>query len=716
TTRSVTTTLESVRDGLDGIGALDYLKEEYPVGFANFSPVGTDADGDGTFDELPDDPRDHGLTMKPNFIPHVLGPLPQIGGGLAQLDFKSVDYMVFGEINSVDLRGDDGAIWVEGASVDHKPSKVPFLIIIPKETDQYKAPFPVLLYNHGARVSRMEPILIAEKLAQVGFAVLAIDAAGHGPFGGDIEALLERESGNLGIPESFLAPLLGTIAAPLLQDYEFAGKSVAEILQDLKGSGLWRALFVDGRSKDLDGDGVLLSGDGYFVPNPFQLASNAAQTVVDNMVALRLLKSLTQSAVPAAIAVPRDVDAKQVLPSMFAGDFNGDGTLDLGGADNDYYVMGTSLGGFHSSLILAVEPSIKTGVNIVGGGGFVDVMVRTNLTEAVDAVLAEPMGPAIVACPVEQPEPEEGDPPLGAPEVSLSWNNWSLKCRDAATIGVAEKNSALGRLPATAGATIRLTNPRLFGKTHHVLDSESRKEVIAGDLGEFSVTCAADEGDELLLEVLSPEGEVLESRTIAARRGGLGRDRNSPRFRRLVHLAQTALDLGDPLAYARHLILDPLEGSEPKNVLHLAATGDRTVPFATMVAWQRAAGLLGTEEEAMAFTRKLAEAHALDGTAVADIEAPLDTPLLDSPPEVTGLGPLPAIETTAGKSAARYATTKKHEYIGLAIDGAAFDWTTYHQNQLVVYLQSNGQQVFDGLCLETTTCTEFPWHTPIATE
>ena len=111
---------------------------------------------------------------------------------------------------------------------------------------------------------------------------------------------------------------------------------------------------------------------------------------------------------------------------LLAGDFNADGVLDIGGAENAYYALGTSLGGIHTSVFAAIEPTLRAVAPIVSGGGMTDIMIRTDLSEAVDAVLAEPLGPAVVGCPLQE------DTNIPAEEVVLSWNNWSITTKTPA--------------------------------------------------------------------------------------------------------------------------------------------------------------------------------------------------------------------------------------------------------------------------------------------
>lgn len=697
TTQSITDGIVALREGMDGEGPFAWLREAYPGRLLSVADLGIDTDGDGTFADkgLPDVERDHRYMLKPNFMRMLL---KEVGGalgyGLDQLDFPNTDYLVWGTLESPDFRSPiDNAIWVEPAlgTVDHKAGEVTFMISVPKATPEHQPPFPVVIYSHGARTSRLELMLITDSFAKRGYAMMGIDAVGHGPFGGDLMALIEREGGG-DFPPELIALALGYAAAPLLgDDYSAGGKSLDEVLDDLAGNGLWSAMFEDGRAEDLDGDGVLISGDGYFVPNPFELSSNARQTILDTLMVYRLLNRLTQDAIPGpGLDDPRNADAAELMPYLLAGDFNADGVLDLGGAGNRYAAAGTSLGGIHTSMILAVEPGLVTGVPIVSGGGMVDILIRTTLTDAVDAIFAELSGPAVVACPRL---PEEGST---AEEVSLTWNNWSLKCRDEVSIQTAE----IVRVPAVPGGTAVLYNARIHDEGGPIYLEDALHQNPIADDGGFHVTVAASEGDVLQLTLRDPEGVDVFEKDLLAPRGGLGRQRNTPRMRRTLQIAQWGMDRGDPLAYARHLLIDPLPGSAPCNVLHLADVGDRTVPFSTMVAWDRAVGLHGLDrQDAMGVTNEMvSHGSLLVKKPYWDIDDLLE--------EGDGIGPLPLIETSSGVSAVRYPYTDDHEYIAVVDPDAPIDWATYSRNQLLHFIDTDGKEIRDDLCMEDGSC---PW-------
>ena len=686
TTRSITTVPEAIRDGLDGVGTLGWLQEEYPGKWLSFKDLEVD---DTPADEAK---RDHPWILDGDYLPTALATIGSLaGGGLDTIRFDHVDYAVFGQYESVDLRGEDGTIHInlEDGTSAHQPSTVGFLLTVPKESDEFKAPFPVMLYNHGSRTSRLEQILMANDFSRAGIAVMSIDAVGHGPFGGDLRALVEREAAN--VPDDLAGIIAGAIAQSFLGgNYEYEGKDLDSILDDLDSNGLWQALFVEGRSEDKDLDGVLLSGDSYYVPNPFQMASNGLQTVVDNLVLLRMLTRLSPDTLPGdGINNPAEASYEEILKYMKAGDFNADGVVDVGGEDAQYYAMGTSMGAFHATILLPLEPKILTGVSNVGGGGLVEIMLRSSLAEVIDSIMVEPLGPVIVGCPV--PKEDESAPT----EVALSWNNWAIKCRDIFTIEFAEGVSNLPRIPVTPGGSLTLVNPKLLDTLEH-----HSRTVVIGEDGGFSVAVGADEGDTLQFTLRNSDGKTLQEEELIALQSGSGHERNTPRFRRLVTIAQSALDTMDPLAWARHIIEEPLGGGPPNNVLHLADVGDVTVPFSTMLAWDRGVGLLGKDQEETDAVMKtfLQDSRILGSSFMWDHDNLMG--LGDGP------GPLPVIKTASGVSGVRFPNTDDHEFLGLLKPEAEFDLAMYYRNQALHYLRTNGKEIRDDLCMEDNTC---PW-------
>ena len=118
------------------------------------------------------------------------------------------------------------------------------------------------------------------------------------------------------------------------------------------------------------------------------------QTSFDNIVAVRLLRELSQAQVPPKPTFDAHKASKAELwPHLMAGDFDLDGVLDVGGAvgadgkPQPYFMMGVSLGGIHTALTAPLEPYITAAAPVVPGAGLADIFVRTKLHDKVAALM-----------------------------------------------------------------------------------------------------------------------------------------------------------------------------------------------------------------------------------------------------------------------------------------------------------------------------------------
>src|SRR5690606_10065312 len=81
-----------------------------------------------------------------------------------------------------------------------------------------------------------------------------------------------------------------------------------------------------------------------------------------------------------------------------AGDFNGDGTVDLGG-EQPYLAWGTSLGGIQTSILAGIEPTVRAAVSNAGAAGLADIACRTNIGNVRAGVILRMLGPALIGRP-----------------------------------------------------------------------------------------------------------------------------------------------------------------------------------------------------------------------------------------------------------------------------------------------------------------------------
>src|SRR5205814_1848503 len=84
-----------------------------------------------------------------------------------------------------------------------------------------------------------------------------------------------------------------------------------------------------------------------------------------------------------------------------AGDFDGDGVVDFGGPNVDYFVWGHSLGGIMSGIIAGIEPAVTAAAPICYAAGLSDVGLRTAQFGVPDSVLLRILGPLYVGEPAD---------------------------------------------------------------------------------------------------------------------------------------------------------------------------------------------------------------------------------------------------------------------------------------------------------------------------
>jgi hypothetical protein len=88
-----------------------------------------------------------------------------------------------------------------------------------------------------------------------------------------------------------------------------------------------------------------------------------------------------------------------------AGDFNGDGVVDLGGPDVPIYVSGASLGGILSSLMGGIEPDIDAIAPVLPGGYLSEIGTRSDLGQVQNPLVLRMMGPLFLVHPNDAGKP-----------------------------------------------------------------------------------------------------------------------------------------------------------------------------------------------------------------------------------------------------------------------------------------------------------------------
>ncbi len=379
TTQRTYQTLKEIRDGLYGYGPFKALAGKYPPDVKKIHQVVDKSDKPWL---LP--------TKKVIEFLKLALPLLLSGRTLKDLQktvesFYYIDYFVSGEITGPDFLiprpFKDGDIPLEGKKLPMERPKtvvasrtafeldphsgkmvvgdgrITWWCSVPRSHSNFKPPFPVVFYSHGYTSSRFEMLAFAGTMAKFGLATCGIDAYGHG---------------------FSLGPRLS--------------KAAEKILAAVNLKAMWKAL-SPGRARDLNNDGVPDSGGDFWTADTFHTRDIVRQTVIDYMQVIRVMRSWNGKK---RWTLDIDGDKKADL-SGIAGDFNGDGIVDMGGPTADYYVWGQSLGGILSSILAGIEPAITAAAPVAGGGGLIQLALRSKQGGVVEAVFLRLLGPLVIA-------------------------------------------------------------------------------------------------------------------------------------------------------------------------------------------------------------------------------------------------------------------------------------------------------------------------------
>jgi hypothetical protein len=390
----------------------------------------------------------------------------------------------------------------------------------------------------------------------------------------------------------------------------------------------WTDALLAGRATDLNGDGVADPGGLLFTAHIFHDRDNLRQFALDDMQAVRIVRSWDGT-------TKSDYDFNNDGQPDLEGDFDGDGTPDVGGPKPKFYAGGDSFGGIVTEVFAAVDPYVTAAAPVSGSGGLADIAARSSLTP--DPVLEQILSPLAVAVPASERTPDSN----GFPTTSCASNERSVRfvvndLFDSREIEIA----CLSQAELDAQMTIVLTN---------VTTKESRCARTAKD-GRFRVPIAASVGDKLDIQIYGQADAVVSYRgcvpradapigrhiytweraathytevsddsnaacagdsgcaqfrdmfydvgsPLVAPQEGLGYLRQTPDVRRLLMLAQAAVDPADPVNFAPYYMLRPhpgLDGNDigPRPILNGITVGDDIVTISGGSAFARAAGML----------------------------------------------------------------------------------------------------------------------------
>ena len=438
--------------------------------------------------------------------------------------------------------------------------KVYFWLAVPrKEVSPRKEgkPAPVVIVSHGYTLNRVDTMIpFAGELARRGNAVIAIDCVSHGP--------------------KPLDEMTQMLATALLQQYGLA--PLIDIL-------------LETRAEDLNRDGIIDSGADFWTSYLFHTRDVVRQCNLDHMQLIRILRNFD--------GVNTAVDLNGDEQPELAGDFDGDGVVDIGGPDGKIGMIGTSLGGIMSATLAGTEPGLDAAVPVAGGGILTDIGARSFQGGVVEAVVLRLMSSIFIG---------ERDDETGMTRVQTLVPN--LNDRSLLELG-----SWIELMP---GQIVLATN----------IDNGERECARVDDGGHFRLHLPTDLDDRVTLAVFDQEitclcdsecepgqdaaepiatfdrlgqdvdfqGHTFASGThLRAFAEGLGLRRAAPELRRFMGLGQLVLDPADPAALAPHFtdrpMVFPNVGDETStHTIVVTTMGDMNVPASSGVSVSRAAG------------------------------------------------------------------------------------------------------------------------------
>jgi hypothetical protein len=706
-TARVTGDMRDLRAGLfDGTGPYGFLRDAYPAGFTEALAV--------------QDDEDDAWTIATDSVIQLFAPLGLVGDG------EGLDLLLelFGAFSGDLVGGTFTAPYLlidtdEGGRYDaderwrlnpttgeivHAPARVPFTCFIPSPHDGFEPPYDVAIYGHGYGSNRLEGVAFSAHLNQMGIALCAPDAPGHG-VSTDPETI------------DLARGLLGAVGASSVIDH-----------------------ILDGRARDLDNDGEAQSGGDQWSADAFHTRDMVRQSVLEWMQLVRSLRAC--GAGEMTLSLYEDGTPAPSKEARTSCDWNGDGTPDIGGPDAKFYVLGGSLGGITASVAAGSLPDIEAFVPVVPGGGLVDVGTRTEIGGAVEAFVGRFLGPLFLGYP-------DGD---------------GVRVTQMVNSVTRMVELPIGHFPARPeGGSVRVTN-LATGESHTVPLSAGGtfRAAVATDAldpGEKAIEAGIPVtgpeegvvytlednvglGDPLIVELMDATGAVIATldswetdvlhEGVTMRAGsplvagtfGNGKLRGDDDARRGAFLAGMILEPGDPIAYAPHWFDDPFPELGAQNVLLMPTTGDPLVPVATGLALARASGMItpdidpryGTSVDRWLIDRRVIQGVEERGPWRNELNQPVlfDIDNVDEFLDGTGApsdAPLRlVVDTESGKSALRlpYISPQGTHGFSVPTPERAFDTTNFTLYQISRFLSSGGTILDDRLCLEDGSCPELP--------
>lgn len=535
--------------------------------------------------------------------------------------------------------------------LDRKPAQaraedVTFWATVPrKEATPNGKPKAVVILGHGYSSSKTEMFAFHHYFSRMGLAVVAIDNVSHG------FAMSPKDQ-----------------------------QTLNDVFGALGVGGLAKALTAN-RSWDQDLDGQEDSGADYWSAYTFHTRDVVRQTAVDYLQFIRVMRGFDGKRL-----WPADINGNGKADDI-AGDLDGDGAVDFGGPAMPIVMLGGSLGGIMSAVVGGLEPELDAAVPVSGGGGLIDVSMRSIQGGVREAVSLRLMGPLYVGVPdladgslaiktivpnlnktaeIEVARLTPDQVAKLAPGDSLRADNLSNGEYDCARL-IVDPTCAdnCAKSPAVQDKAtcpkrcltfrVALASDVDGPRQHHSLAFYSGEAFQAGVRDPVKHrACKLVEGVKPLA-VVDKFGSSLQFHhrsaptyfakgdALAPLGEGLGLHRARPSLRRFLGFAQMVLDPADPAIWARHFADKDLQ----THALVVNTTGDMNVPVSAGAAIGRAAGLLNWTEKVQAWGGRTVNQVLVDTFVLEAVDKiprfvdPNGNGVLMDPEDLSGSGSLP---------------------------------------------------------------------------
>lgn len=570
TTQSINDDYIAVRDGLYGQGPLQRLATEYPGEVTKILALK---------DSMPNSTVNVRIVKGDEFRATALELLKQLEGGSLSPRFQAIaDHHKFIDFHAVfqftspqffprvDTEGNPLPLYKQLMQLNAqtgeaftRPETVTVWLVVPKRKSP--GPVPAVILGHGYTGNKLDPLFYGGFFARYGMASIGMENVSHG----------------VGLDPTDL--------------------QLARALLANKGIGpMFDAIALNDRAFDQNRDGIKDSGADFWTSYILHTREVVKQSAIDYMQLVRIIRGFDGQR---TWKYDSNRDGKDDL----AGDFDGDGVLEIGGGA-PIHITGGSLGGIMSAMMSGLEPQIDVAIPVSGGAGLPDIGIRSIQGGVREAVNLRMLGPLFTTV-------RNAQGGLDAYQVLPNLNDLGRVKLGPVSAELKEGDTAV-----------------LFNLT-----SGEKRCARVGANGLMRAAVSSDENDQWKLAVFSgalppkerdgcdvPEGaepywtmdtfgidakfQGLEHKAgepLIAMGDGFGLRRQSPEIRRFMGLAQLAIEKGDPVNFVRnaerHRILRYGTGEEVSTRMVVVNTiGDMNVPVATGVSMARVAGMIDLTE------------------------------------------------------------------------------------------------------------------------